>query len=124
MLVIEDDKVAFDLLGRFLAKEGLRVTAARTGADGLQQARQLKPQLITLDVVLPDRNGFEVLEQIQSDPVLRQIPVFVISMVDNASRGLNLGAVEYMTKPINWRRLSGALRKHLGEEALAHAAVK
>ena len=115
-LVIEDDKSAFDLIGRYLAKEGLRVTTATTAAEGLEQARQFKPDLITLDIVLPDRNGFEVLQQIRADPELSHIPVFVISMVDNASRGFSLGASEYLAKPVDWNRLSGALRKHLGTE--------
>jgi PAS domain S-box-containing protein len=124
VLVVEDDRHAFDLLGRFLAKEGLRVAAAATGAEALEQARRLKPQLITLDLVLPDRSGYEVLQELQADPDLSQIPVFVISMVDDESRGLAMGAVEYMTKPINWRRLSDALRKHLGDETLAPASSR
>jgi len=124
VLVVEDDRHAFDLLGRFLAKEGLRVAAAATGAEALEQARRLKPQLITLDLVLPDQSGYEVLQELQSDPALAQIPVFVISMVDDESRGIAMGAVEHMTKPINWRRLSEALRKHLGQETLAPASSR
>jgi len=113
VLVIDDDKGVIDLLGRFLAKQGMRVASARSGSEGLDAARKLRPSLITLDIVMPGMDGWAVLREIQKDEVLRQIPVFVISIVDNPSLGVSLGASAYMTKPIDWQRLQELLGRHL-----------
>ncbi len=113
VLVIDDDKGVIDLLGRFLAKQGMRVASARSGPEGLQAARKLKPSLITLDIVMPGMDGWGVLREIQKDEVLSQIPVIVISIVDNPSLGVSLGACEYMTKPIDWQRLQELLGRYV-----------
>jgi CheY-like chemotaxis protein len=122
VLAIEDDRTAFDLLGRYLGKQGLQVAAAHTGEDGLEKARRLKPALITLDVVMPGIDGWEVLRSLRADPLLSDTPVFVISMVDGASRARELGATEFMAKPIDWGQLGAALQKHLGVPILKPAA--
>jgi PAS domain S-box-containing protein len=117
VLAIEDDRTAFELLGRYLTRQGLRVASAHTGEDGLEKARRLKPALITLDVVMPGIDGWEVLRSLRADPQLSQTPVFVISMVDGANQARELGATEFMAKPIDWRRLGTALQRHLGTTA-------
>ena len=108
-----------DLLGRFLAKQGLRVASARNGSEGLEVARKLRPALITLDIVMPGMDGWAVLREIQKDAVLSQIPVIVISIVDNASLGVSLGACAYMTKPIDWQRLQQLLGRHIEATAIS-----
>jgi len=122
VLAIEDDRTAFDLLGRYLTRQGLRVAAAHTGEDGLEKARRLRPALITLDVVMPGIDGWEVLRSLRADPQLHKTPVFVISMVDEAGRARQLGATEFMTKPIDWPRLGAALQRHLGPVTARPAA--
>ncbi|HUG54065.1 MAG TPA: PAS domain S-box protein [Vicinamibacteria bacterium] len=111
VLVIDDDRVVRDLLGRFLEKEGFRVAMAVDGEEGVKLAREVRPDLITLDVVMPGLDGWGVLKELKADPVLSAVPVVVITIVDNPGLGHALGAVEYLTKPIDWRRLSAALAK-------------
>jgi CheY-like chemotaxis protein len=114
VLVIDDDRLVRDLLRRFLEKSGFRVAAASNGEDGLRHARDLRPAMITLDVVMAGMDGWEVLRALKADPDLAGIPVIMITIVDNPALGVALGAAEYLTKPIDWRRLGGALAKHRG----------
>jgi DNA-binding response OmpR family regulator len=112
VLVVDDDRLVRDLLRRFFEKDGLRVVAAVNGEEGLKLARDLRPSLITLDVVMSGLDGWEVLKALKGDPNLAAIPVVMITIVDNPSLGLSLGAAEYLTKPIDWRRLSAAVGKY------------
>ncbi|PYQ48243.1 MAG: hybrid sensor histidine kinase/response regulator [Acidobacteria bacterium] len=112
VLVIDDDRLVRDLLLRFLEKEGFRAEAAASGEDGLRQAQASPPDLITLDVVMSGLDGWAVLKALKADARLRAIPVLMVTIVDNPSLGFSLGAAEYLTKPIDWRRLSTALAKY------------
>jgi DNA-binding response OmpR family regulator len=112
VLVIDDDRVFRDRLHRFLEKEGFRVVTASDGADGLRLAREKRPNLITLDLVMPSLDGWGVLKGLKADHELADIPVMMITIVDNPGLGHSLGAVEYLTKPIDWRRLATALAKY------------
>jgi PAS domain S-box-containing protein len=111
VLVIDDDRVVRDLLQRFLRKEGFQVLAASSGEEGLRNARELRPSIITLDVVMPGMDGWAVLRALKVDPELSHIPVLLITIVDNAEMGYSLGAADYLTKPIDWRRLGAAVRR-------------
>jgi PAS domain S-box-containing protein len=123
VLVIDDDRIVRDLLLRFLEKEGFRVATAADGEEGLRLAREMRPSLITLDILMPRLDGWGVLKGLKADPALADIPVMVISIVDNPGVGHSLGAVEYLTKPIDWRRLATALAKYRGGQAAAAAQV-
>jgi signal transduction histidine kinase/DNA-binding response OmpR family regulator len=112
VLVIDDDPVVQELMRTFLRKEGYRVTAASGGEEGLELARETHPDVITLDVAMPQMDGWCVLSALKSDPDLAEIPVIMLTMVDNKSMGYALGAAEYMTKPINRERLVSVLRKY------------
>jgi signal transduction histidine kinase/CheY-like chemotaxis protein len=112
VLVIDDDPVIQDLMGSFLRKEGYRVTVAAGGKEGLHQARELQPDVITLDVAMPSMDGWSVLSALKADPHLANIPVIMLTMVDNKTMGYALGASEYMTKPINRERLMSVIRKY------------
>ncbi len=112
VLVIDDDRIVRDLLRRFLEKEGFRVAAASGGEEGLKLARDLRPQLITLDVVMSGLDGWGVLKALKADANLASIPVVMITIVDNPAQGLALGAAEYLTKPIDWHRLTAILARH------------
>jgi PAS domain S-box-containing protein len=122
VLVIDDDRMFRDLLLRFLEKEGFRVATAADGEEGLRLAREMKPSLITLDVVMPRLDGWGVLKGLKGDPDLAAIPVMMITIVDNPGLGHSLGAVEYITKPIDWRRFATALAKYKPGAAAAGPA--
>jgi signal transduction histidine kinase/CheY-like chemotaxis protein len=112
VLVIDDDPVQRDLMERFLGKEGFVVRSAASGREGLRLARQIHPVAITLDVMMPEMDGWTVLRALKADAVLRDIPVVMLTMVDDPDRGFALGASDYATKPVNRQRLSRILRKH------------
>jgi DNA-binding response OmpR family regulator len=112
VLVIDDDPVVQDLMKSFLSKEGYQVMVAAGGEEGLEYARTARPDVITLDVAMPKMDGWSVLSSLKADPKLAEIPVIMLTMVDNKSMGYALGAAEYMTKPIHRERLVGILRKY------------
>jgi signal transduction histidine kinase/DNA-binding response OmpR family regulator len=112
VLVIDDDPVQRDLMRRFLSKEGFCVRSADSGQQGLRLARELIPIAITLDVMMPDMDGWAVLKELKADMVLRDVPVIMLTMVDDTERGFRLGAADYVTKPVNRRRLSKILKQY------------
>jgi signal transduction histidine kinase/DNA-binding response OmpR family regulator len=112
VLVIDDDPVIQDLMRTFLTKDGYRVTIASGGEEGLNSAREQRPDVITLDIAMPHMDGWSVLSTLKADPALADIPVILLTMVDNKSMGYALGAAEYMTKPINRERLLDILHRY------------
>ena len=112
VLVIDDDPAARDLIERALSREGFQVACAGDGKSGLQLARELKPQVITLDVMMPGMDGWAVLRALKGDPVTQAIPVIMLSMVDDKQIGFALGAADYFTKPIDWGRLTVSLQRY------------
>jgi signal transduction histidine kinase/DNA-binding response OmpR family regulator len=101
ILVVDDDPTVLDLMRRFLEREGFSVVTASGGREGLRLAREIRPAAITLDVMMPDLDGWTVLAALKGDPELAGIPVVLASIVDDRSRGYALGALEYMLKPID-----------------------
>jgi len=116
VLVIDDDPAVRDLLARFLIKEGYRVLVAPDGEVGLQVARREQPDAITLDVMMPRLDGWEVLKRLKAQPETANIPVVMCSIVDNTGLGFALGASDYLTKPIDRRALTTALAPFRGSE--------
>jgi signal transduction histidine kinase/DNA-binding response OmpR family regulator len=116
VLAIDDDPSVRELLRRFLQKEGFRVVTAAGGEEGLRLARELHPDAVTLDVMMPGVDGWAVLSQLKTDPALADIPVIMLTIVDDKTTGYALGASEYLTKPIDREQLFAALSKyrHLG----------
>jgi signal transduction histidine kinase/CheY-like chemotaxis protein len=111
VLVVDDDAVARDLMTRFLTREGFGVVASGRGREAVSLARQWRPAAITLDVLMGETSGWDILTALKSDPALADIPVIMVSIVDDKDRGFTLGANEYMTKPVNPDRLSEILKK-------------
>ena len=111
VLVIDDDPLVADLLRRTLVKDGYRVEYAENGEKGLQLARQLRPDAITLDVMMPGLDGWQVMTRLKSDPELCDIPVILLSIVNDRKTGFALGATEYLTKPLDRERLTSVLRR-------------
>jgi signal transduction histidine kinase/CheY-like chemotaxis protein len=112
VLVIDDDVSVRDLMTRFLEKLGYRAVSAPTGEEGLRLARHIRPDIITLDVVMPQMNGWDVLGALKADPALTAIPVIMVTIVDHEALGLERGASNYLVKPIDRDRLAEALDKH------------
>jgi len=112
VLVIDDDPAVRDLMSRFLTKSGFRAVAAADGEEGLRLAREVNPLVITLDVIMPEYDGWDVLRKLKSDPRLAQIPVIMVTVVDNQAMGLDLGASNYLIKPVDRDRLAVVIEKH------------
>ncbi len=101
ILVVEDDKFLRELITQKLSREGYDVKEAVDGEDGVVKAKEEKPEIILLDLILPGIDGFEVLAKIKEDPELENIPVVILSNLgqrDDVERGLKLGAVDFLIK--------------------------
>jgi signal transduction histidine kinase/DNA-binding response OmpR family regulator len=105
VLVIDDDATARELIADHLKAEGFSVVTAAGGVEGLKLAKELRPTAITLDVMMPDLDGWSVLAALRQDPELADIPVIMVTIVDEHRRGIALGAAGYLTKPIDRERL-------------------
>jgi len=105
VLVIDDDATARELIADHLKAEGFSVMTAAGGVEGLKLSKDLRPTAITLDVMMPDLDGWSVLAALRKDPELAEIPVIMITIVDEQRRGVALGAAGYLTKPIDRERL-------------------
>jgi signal transduction histidine kinase/DNA-binding response OmpR family regulator len=111
ILVVDDDETMRDLMDRFLSKEGFTVAKASGGREALKLAHDLRPDAITLDVMMPDIDGWTVLAAIKGDPQLADIPVIVMTIIDEKTRGFALGAAEFMVKPVDREHLAKTLKK-------------
>jgi len=112
VLVIDDEAAVRDLMQRFLGREGFKVVTAAGGEEGLRRARELRPDVITLDVMMPGLDGWAVLSALKADPELADIPVIMLTMLDDRNLGYTLGASDYLTKPLDRERLASVLRKY------------
>jgi signal transduction histidine kinase/CheY-like chemotaxis protein len=110
ILVIDDDATARELISHHLKAKGFSVVAAAGGMEGLRLATELRPTAITLDVMMPDLDGWSVLAALRQNPDLADIPVMV-SIVDEHRRGIALGAAGYLTKPVDRERLHRLIRR-------------
>jgi len=118
VLVVDDDPAARVLMRRFLSREGFRVEEAPDGETGLALARQIRPDVITLDVLMPGMDGWAVLAALKNDSELATIPVILATIVDEERLGFALGASDYLAKPIDREQLAEVLRKYKSPEAL------
>jgi signal transduction histidine kinase/CheY-like chemotaxis protein len=112
ILVIDDDAAVRELMSRFLGKLGFNVLTVANGEEGLRLAKQVCPVLITLDVVMPDCDGWSVLRKLKADSELSEIPVIMVTVVDNEAKGFDLGASNYLIKPVDRERLAVLIEKH------------
>jgi CheY-like chemotaxis protein len=116
VLVIDDDAASRDLLSRILERDSYRVVLADSGPAGLDLARTVRPDAITLDVVMPGMDGWTVLSTLKADPVLKTIPVLLVTVLDEIPAGMAMGALSVMSKPVDPQRLlsviSGCVRSH------------
>jgi CheY-like chemotaxis protein len=112
ILVIDDEANARELIKRFLTHAGYQVSLAASGEEGLRLAHALRPDAITLDVVMPQMDGWAVLSRLKTDPDLKHTPVVMVTVMGDTSLGIALGATEYVTKPIDRDTLVAVLAKY------------
>ncbi|HEX9868237.1 MAG TPA: response regulator [Candidatus Tectomicrobia bacterium] len=111
VLVVEDDPQAAELLRLYLEGAGCRVDVAWDGEEGFAKACQLHPALITLDLLLPKMDGWDLLVRLKGDATTREIPVVIVSIKEERGRGFALGAADYLVKPISREGLVSALQR-------------
>jgi len=111
VLVIDDDPVVLDLMSRFLAREGFTVRTADNGKAGIELAKSIRPAAITLDVMMPGMDGWAVLSALKADPETAAIPIVMVTINDNKEMGFALGAADYLSKPVDWGRLAGLIKR-------------
>ncbi len=112
VLVVDDNPQAAEILARTMGAGGFRIKVAHTGTEALTMARDLKPVAITLDILLPEVDGWEVLNRLKADEATRNIPVIVVSVVDNPALGQALGAFDYFVKPVDGKALLSRLSQY------------
>ena len=112
VLVVDDDPSARRIITEHLIREGYRVIAAGSGPEAIEIARRERPDAITLDILMPQMDGWSVLAAIKREPSLSSIPVILVSMVGDRSMGFELGAAAFLTKPVDRGELAEALRAH------------
>ncbi len=123
VLVIDDDQRLHGLFDENLEPEGFEVLHAFGGNRGLEMAAEFVPDLITLDIVMPDRDGWSVLVELKKNPKLRHIPVILVTMLGDRDLGLALGAADYVSKPFDSKELLNTLRRHRRKDRPAHVLV-
>ena len=114
VLVVDDDSTVRGIMERFLVRAGFAVITAAGGIEALARAREAHPSAITLDALMPDLDGWTVLAALKGDPALADIPVIVVTILDEKSRGMALGATDYLVKPIDRERLLAVLNSCTG----------
>jgi hypothetical protein len=121
--VIDDDPAARSMFRRILGRDGFRIVEAEDGATGLRLARDLHPDVITLDILMPGLDGWEVLAALKADAALASIPVVVVTIVDERNAGFALGAADYLRKPIARDQLLESLRRAVRDRGADEALL-
>jgi CheY-like chemotaxis protein len=117
ILVVDDDATVRELVERHLERAGFAVVTARGGQEGLRLVRELRPAAVTLDIMMPDLDGWTVLAAIKGDPALASIPVVLMSIAEEKNRGYALGAADYLVKPVDRAKLVETLTSICGPDA-------
>jgi len=124
ILVVEDDPTAAELLVHYLRSAGYRTEVAKEGIEALEKAKRLRPVAITLDVLLPGLDGWDVLARLKQDTKTAHIPVVVVSVLDERSRGRALGAADYFVKPVSRETLIARLQRYTFSTKVKDREVK
>jgi signal transduction histidine kinase/DNA-binding response OmpR family regulator len=123
VLVIDDEKPAHELLERELANAGYDILHAAGGREGLKLAKQARPDVITLDIIMPDLDGWSVLKALKADPELSEIPVVLVTIMRDRDLGFALGAADYVTKPLDREMLMRVVGRHVRGDGKAQVLV-
>jgi signal transduction histidine kinase/DNA-binding response OmpR family regulator len=114
VLVVDDDPAVRELLDRYLTGEGFQVVAVASGEEAVRAAHEVQPRAITLDVLMPGQDGWSVLSALKADPELADIPVVMLTLLDDRNLGTALGAADYLVKPFDRDQLLRTLTRHCG----------
>ena len=123
ILIIDDDQATHDLLERDFGDQGYQVLHAMGGRQGLKVAKAARPDLITLDIIMPDLDGWSVLKALKDDPELRATPVVLVTIMADRDMGFALGAADFVTKPFDRDLLIQAINRHRRGDGLAQVLV-
>jgi signal transduction histidine kinase/CheY-like chemotaxis protein len=113
LLIIDDDSTVYDIMKRELSRQNVNIIRASSGEEGLRKAREVSPDVITLDVFMADLDGWEVLTRLKADPLLADIPVIMLTVADEKNKAFTLGAAEYLVKPAGRSELMAVVSKYL-----------
>ncbi len=119
VLVIDDDPIVQDIVARALNRHGFDVESANNGRAGLVAAQQLRPDVIVLDVMMPGLDGWGVLTALKGDPLTSEIPVVMLTILEQSEVGFALGAVDFLIKPVKTQRLATVLHRYCNTERAA-----
>src|SRR6185295_15029269 len=109
------DPVLCELMKTYLEQRGLVVHIAHDGQTGIQRAKELAPDAITLDALMPQADGWQVLTALKGDPATASIPVVMVTVMDDRRKGFALGVSDYFTKPVDWNRLFRVIEEYVGQ---------
>jgi CheY-like chemotaxis protein len=123
VLAIDDERATHELLERELGARGYRVVHAAGGRAGLRLAREVRPDVITLDIIMPEMDGWAVLRELKADPEVRDIPVILVTILGDREMGYSLGATDYLTKPVEVDALLRVLDRLPSDGRRAEALV-
>ncbi len=123
VLVIDDDEAVHAVLTNMLTREGYSTRTARDGKEGLRLAREYHPDIVILDILMPGMDGWSVLSQLKALPGFAEIPIILLTMLENKEMGFALGAADYLTKPIDANQLLPVLSRHQGHKATGTVLV-
>ena len=123
ILTIDDDRQVISLYERYLKEHGYQVIPLTDPAQAVVRARETLPYAITLDIMMPGRNGWQVLKELKADPLIHNIPVIICSIIEDQAKGFSLGAADYLTKPILEEDLIGALNRLNGDGSIQDVLV-
>ena len=111
ILVVEDEGAAQELLMSHLEEAGYRAVTVSTGAEAVRAARDIHPDVITMDVLMPGKTGWQTLQELKQSPATEAIPVIIVSVVEERKKGLSMGAADYLVKPVSKQQLLEAIRR-------------
>lgn len=123
VLVIDDEHDARTIVTRLLSRDGYQVVTASSGEEGLRLAHELMPAVITLDVMMPQMDGWSVLRALKADPKLRDIPVIMLTMMDDKTKAYSLGATDYLVNPIKREQLRRVVHRYYSPESSTTALL-
>jgi signal transduction histidine kinase/CheY-like chemotaxis protein len=116
VLIIDDDPTVSELMKRQLLKENYKVIIAPNGKEGIRLARDINPDVITLDILMPEMDGWSVLRTLKADPKVSDIPVIMASILDEKNKGFSLGAADFLSKPVQKEYLMKSIRNLIGDK--------
>ncbi len=117
LLLIDDDPAVHALISQHLQQEGFKIESATTAQTGLELAQTCHPDVIILDVLIPEMNSWEVLLALKADPKLADVPVILLTFVDDKNTGFTIGTTDYLVKPIDHQQLANLLQKYEQEKS-------